>query len=120
MCATLMSMVRTHFGTSHFGSVTWSRSFIDPVHHRQGVIQDLQHDLAMDVEVGGTVPESDSSSTMSLVDGGSVAGSAGHAVEVRSKTFNANNKIVKERIWITVKLTIQNRGAESRSPYIRS
>ena len=25
----------------------------------------------------------------------------------RSKTFNSNNKIVKERIWITVKLTIQ-------------
>ena len=39
------------------------------------------------------------------------------ATESRSKTFNANNKIVivKERIWITVKLTIQNRGAESRS-----
>ena len=30
----------------------------------------------------------------------------------RSKTFNANNKIVKERIWIAVKLTIQNRVAE--------
>ena len=27
----------------------------------------------------------------------------------RSKTFNSNNKIVKERIWIAVKLTIQNR-----------
>ena len=26
----------------------------------------------------------------------------------RSKTFNSNNKIVKERIWITVNLTIQN------------
>ena len=26
-----------------------------------------------------------------------------------SETFNSNNKIVKERIWITVKLTIQNR-----------
>ena len=26
----------------------------------------------------------------------------------RSKTFNSNNKIVKERIWITVELTIQN------------
>ena len=24
-----------------------------------------------------------------------------------SKTFNSNSKIVKERIWITVKLTIQ-------------
>ena len=30
----------------------------------------------------------------------------------RNKTFNANNKIVKERIWITVKLTIQNRVAK--------
>ena len=30
----------------------------------------------------------------------------------RSKTFNANNKIVNERIWITVKLTIQNRVAK--------
>ena len=29
-----------------------------------------------------------------------------------SKTFNSNNKIVKERIWITVKLTIQNRVAK--------
>ena len=37
------------------------------------------------------------------------------ATESRSKTFNANNKIVKKRIWITVKLTTQNRGAESRS-----
>ena len=27
----------------------------------------------------------------------------------RSKTFNSNNKIVKERIWIAEKLTIQNR-----------
>ena len=27
----------------------------------------------------------------------------------RSETFNSNNKIVKERIWIAVKLTIQNR-----------
>ena len=26
----------------------------------------------------------------------------------RSKTFNSNNKTVKERIWIVVKLTIQN------------
>ena len=25
-----------------------------------------------------------------------------------SKTIRANNKIVKERIWITVKLTLQN------------
>ena len=48
------------------------------------LIQDLQYDPAMGVEVGGTVPESDSSSTMSLVeDGGSVAGSAGHAVEAQ-------------------------------------
>ena len=30
----------------------------------------------------------------------------------RSKTFNSNNKIVKERIWIAVKLTIQNRVAK--------
>ena len=30
-----------------------------------------------------------------------------------SETFNANNKIVKERIWITVKLTIQNRVAKA-------
>ena len=30
----------------------------------------------------------------------------------RSKTIKANNKIVKERIWITVKLTIQNRVAK--------
>ena len=29
-----------------------------------------------------------------------------------SKTFNSNNKIVKERIWIIVKLTIQNRVAK--------
>ena len=29
----------------------------------------------------------------------------------RSKTIKANNKIVKERIWITVKLTLQNRVA---------
>ena len=29
-----------------------------------------------------------------------------------SKTFNSNNKIVKERIWIAVKLTIQNRVAK--------
>ena len=29
-----------------------------------------------------------------------------------SKTFNSNNKNVKERIWITVKLTIQNRVAQ--------
>ena len=41
------------------------------------------------------------------------------ATESRSKTFNANNKIVKERIWITVKLTIQNRGAESCSPVLQ-
>ena len=30
----------------------------------------------------------------------------------RSKTIKANNKIVKERIGITVKLTIQNRVAK--------
>ena len=30
----------------------------------------------------------------------------------RSKTFNSNNKIVKKRIWIAVKLTIQNRVAK--------
>ena len=30
----------------------------------------------------------------------------------RSKTFNSNNKIVKERIWIAVKLTIQNLAAK--------
>ena len=30
----------------------------------------------------------------------------------RSKTINANNKIVKGRIWITVKLTLQNRVAK--------
>ena len=30
----------------------------------------------------------------------------------RSKTFNSNNKIVKERIWIAMKLTIQNRVAK--------
>ena len=30
----------------------------------------------------------------------------------RSKTIKANNKIVKERIWITVKLTIQTRVAK--------
>ena len=30
----------------------------------------------------------------------------------RSKTFNSNNKIVKERIWIAVKTTIQNRVAK--------
>ena len=29
-----------------------------------------------------------------------------------SKTFNSNNKIVKERIWIAMKLTIQNRVAK--------
>ena len=29
-----------------------------------------------------------------------------------SKTFNSNNKIVKERIWITVMVTIQNRVAK--------
>ena len=29
-----------------------------------------------------------------------------------SKTFHSNNKIVKERIWITVKLTVQNRVAK--------
>ena len=53
-----------------------------PISPPPSLIQDLQYDPAMGVEVGGTVPESDSSSTMSLVeDGGSVAGSAGHAVE---------------------------------------
>ena len=30
----------------------------------------------------------------------------------RSKTFNSNNKVVKQRIWIAVKLTIQNRVAK--------
>ena len=30
----------------------------------------------------------------------------------RQQTFNSNIKIVKERIWITVKLTIQNRGVK--------
>ena len=30
----------------------------------------------------------------------------------RSKTIKANNKIVKERIWINVKLTIRNRVAK--------
>ena len=30
----------------------------------------------------------------------------------RSKKFNSNNKIAKERIWIAVKLTIQNRVAK--------
>ena len=30
----------------------------------------------------------------------------------RSKTFNSNNKIAKERIWIAVKLTILNRVAK--------
>ena len=48
------------------------------------LFQDLQYDPAMGVEVGGTVPESDSSSTMSLAaDGGSVAGSAGFGVDVQ-------------------------------------
>ena len=32
----------------------------------------------------------------------------------RSKTFNSNNKIVKERIWTAVKLTIQDRVSEGR------
>ena len=30
----------------------------------------------------------------------------------RSETFNSNNKIVKKRIWIAMKLTIQNRVAK--------
>ena len=30
----------------------------------------------------------------------------------RSKTFNSNNKVVKERIWIAVKLTLRNRAAK--------
>ena len=30
----------------------------------------------------------------------------------RGRTFNSNNKIVKERTWIAVKLTIQNRVAK--------
>ena len=49
------------------------------------LFQDLQYDPAMGVEVGRTVPESDSSSTVSLAaDGGSAAGSAGFGVDVQS------------------------------------
>ena len=49
------------------------------------LLQDLHYDPAMGAEVGGTVPESDSSSTTSLAaDGGSVAGSAaGFGVHVQ-------------------------------------
>ena len=56
--------------------------------------------------VGSTEPEAHSEKSMNVSDV-EVTDEDGNLS--RSKTIKANNNILKERIWITVKSTIQNR-----------